>query len=1601
MRIYNPFKNEVYASDFNAYSLSNSYTPALIEDDYDIFLNERFHNSLFCVFIKDEEERKRIFDIVCKLKEYGKIDLASCNITIKKIVLNRKEKILFAFYVSIESNIDRENVNPICFLNEFIRFANKLCEFNISLNEKLISKANYSTDEWLLLKSIFYFEKKDGLSSDEIKSENDKILIDIIFKCHYEEESMFDDFEKSEAYELENFKYSLTIFKLFYDYYKNNKIDKDILKVFEDELDLICNNKNDRCIKRDGISFDFCKAYVQLDCCSKICKALIVPNYNHLSVCEKNEEYVKYMGKSLAYKIFENSSDMFYIVKNILTDNRFEDSLNISFKGLLFDINGTFIGYRYDDNYNKFKCTPLLLNQIEFTDETSGYVIKFFWELFTFVNKFRVEEKSDVEEINIKEDICFYPTSKNADTYHFYFKDEYSYYKALYSSSSKIKNEIVFFFLETYSKYIKNNYKDVTKDSIYDILEFILLPPLVARELFHYMFFEDKSIDVDWIYYEFFADFMKDNKFNSLKNIFYYSKYGNNFLNIEFIFEDDLKEKLNLDEPNTNTNIVLNDDKCAYIFKRVREFGPFNGTIEKNKEYLNKLNILSDKIHILRVKTIILSKKISSSGMYFVKGYVTDRHEGKPLNEILTSGITNKDFIKISLEFFSRFGENSMSFDSLSNVTMDDNYNFYISIVNPFEFRTHYNAKEDVFITEILSHLSRKGIEIPGIDIEYICNQTKFLDFSEFLEDEYDRLRVFCKEHNIWHEKGKMCPICEKTLFDIEPYINDNSISSRNLIYEDKYAKYYSIWYNRVCIKVYKEDVIDLKRQEKIIDTMVKHYNEDKNFYLQEYFVPVKKAVIFSTKTFVGYVYDYVNFDEFKDLVEFPSLLKIKSFVLLYKQVQSLQKKNIFFARSPYDKLLFTSKKKNQIQILNIDLISSENSELKEDLSHESEKYLKDYITAQVALNKAELKGLDTNTSSVENLIINLKEFAGGMVKQCMVHGIHYHKDFVFCPLCHPNFDMSTFNDNMITLNVKRLQETSKEIGKGGEAIVYEYEQDTLAKIFKEDVNIDLKVNIILKIIERRDILEKFNKQNSKFVFVIPEKIIKDSNTNSIVGYTLKKVNGKSVVTLRDKEKVEELNLSKKDVLEILIAFGEGIEYLHHNANIFIGDLNNNNIMFDTDKTVYFIDFDGMGVDDIYPQVFTPGYVDPIAEQNYTITKEHDWYSFAIQAFYYFTYTHPFNGVYYSYDLGRNLNRVERMERHLSLLGDHDIKLPKVAVSFEWMKKCGLYKVFLGIFENDTRENITPYLKKYYKKKYLVDFQSSASYSDFSETKTTKKGTVSVEKISLFNTDDCKKIINSFSYILNSNKLNIVLSTGTFTYPYGRLEYETIYNVILSNDERFIYVVYSKIVEVYDRVSETSTVFDKFENSKVVVNDNVLYYFNLNNNLIKAEFFEASDYVEKKIKIKENFDNTSFSVVENKKFVFLSRKDSVDSIYCNDILFHEATNIYDLQHNVLYDDKLKKWLIVNSAGQCVIIHSDGGKTCFTDEKILETVLSNVIFEYGNIYVPLNGAIYIRNTKKNTTKLISCDIVTKDSKIIIRKRAFVIINENQAYEYKKA
>ena len=122
-----------------------------------------------------------------------------------------------------------------------------------------------------------------------------------------------------------------------------------------------------------------------------------------------------------------------------------------------------------------------------------------------------------------------------------------------------------------------------------------------------------------------------------------------------------------------------------------------------------------------------------------------------------------------------------------------------------------------------------------------------------------------------------------------------------------------------------------------------------------------------------------------------------------------------------------------------------------------------------------------------------------------------------------------------------------------------------------------MKDIFISKIMQKAETLKETSK-NAQYEYIVPEEILVDNS--QMYGYIMKKVVGLPISVLKDKQVIKKLGFTKKDILEILITVGNGIEGLHSN-NIFIGDLNGRNILFNTSKRVFFLDFDGMGVDDI------------------------------------------------------------------------------------------------------------------------------------------------------------------------------------------------------------------------------------------------------------------------------------------------------------------------------------------------------------------------------------------------------------------------------------
>lgn len=96
MKIYNPFKNEVYTSSFSKKSISRFYDNIRTTKIEEIYVKGKK-----CLFvINDEEIGKKIYKIIKYLKDTG-VNIFTRNLSfrISKIVTNWSHDRIFAFYV--------------------------------------------------------------------------------------------------------------------------------------------------------------------------------------------------------------------------------------------------------------------------------------------------------------------------------------------------------------------------------------------------------------------------------------------------------------------------------------------------------------------------------------------------------------------------------------------------------------------------------------------------------------------------------------------------------------------------------------------------------------------------------------------------------------------------------------------------------------------------------------------------------------------------------------------------------------------------------------------------------------------------------------------------------------------------------------------------------------------------------------------------------------------------------------------------------------------------------------------------------------------------------------------------------------------------------------------------------------------------------------------------------------------------------------------------------------------------------------------------------------------------------------------------------------
>ncbi|MCI8617496.1 MAG: hypothetical protein HFJ60_04545 [Clostridia bacterium] len=1526
-------------------------------------------NNKLVVVVNDAEIGRQIYDIIKFLKN-NKVSISTSEISfeVKKYFVDKENTVqIFSTRFSGEK---WETLSKIERLKRLVAFVSVM-----KMKGYILDKAKFRSDKCNSISAFLsFFTLEDG-EVDEIIAKG--CLIEYIHYVLSDGGDLKEFYEKmhkeNKARNILEFPYKFPIIKMCYFYHVYDIMPESVYQVLiSEEFEEACSNE---------VYYANSLLINEREC------GISSP------ILEESEEYIIYEGNIKIYKKISSKFEEFMKDDNNL--KKYEDDIYEQVERTVIDIRGNIIGYKFLKQELKENNSIL---EIQFENQAS--ILNFVSFMYDYLQEV-TSKKSYIVDRNIN---CF-SVEKSLiciDRYNEKFKitDIRSIYKLLNNSNN---GQLLIVFFKLLFQYCKQRYGELKNEKEFlEKDEVRYLPPIVAKEFVKYAL--DKSTGYGNEVVNIFFNFLCHNKkdFDYPCTCFYDSTFYNPLI-IPFEFDYQIKDIYGIDVEK-GINQEISHERRIVTFNRSKNLP---SEIEKKEkitaEIEKKIFRFEDEhVRFVELSEIIYSTELNSDNMYKFIGYIINNN-GKSLTDELLVSLNNKELLKVIAYLFKKFDRYYIPLDT---IYMNDNFEFYINIWDEkFKIkRCEYNGTETNFTEMIYQHLIGIGCN-PNILIS--------IDFSagkDWMLSTVNWLNSYCKEHDIYYNNNRSCPICQQTKLHIDSIDEESDV-----LFEDEYAKYHILknTYNQDAIlKIYKKSLVGIANIEKNIDDIITKRLLPKELNLgQDGFIPDKKVI--QNNEFIGctYTYDFdfgseflekfrdVNID-LSDNQRLKNRARLKCLIRLMLQVQSIVNSGLAFTANPFGNVILNKQYKKQVQILNIDFISKEGDTI------ETLKWTCEYVSKVISSDTSIEVDISDCSGDFYKLLDRLQNLSEEMTKYCTIHNFYYNKRHILCPKCVEEYQFAQIEEienNMTEIVSKSTIISKKHENSGGEARIYPYKEGRVAKVFKEeaDVNYSLKTVVIVKIIEKRKILEEINNRGYKFKYIIPQEFLVDDEQYNVFGYIMEKVAGKPISDLRDKEVVESYGFTLKDILEILITVGLGIEILHTEANIYIGDLNGSNILFDADKNIYFIDFDGMGVDDIAPECCTDGYIDPVSEKSQNITMKDDWYSYAIQAFQYLTLVHPFDGVYsvIEDDMEIFLEIPEKMEQRISLLGNHEIEVPSIAQSWNWMNE-ELVNVFLDIFEGENRESIVPYLERQYKSLY-----ESEPYQDLNKVIRINSKFIAKE-IKPFG-ENVEKVINEKAVICVDENENSYVAVLTQNKQYNIHLPETmdIINILISKDENFVFAVYSnKVIAV--NLHEDSIIYEgEIQNYKnVVVDGNSLYFIGISNGkeiIFKKEFVIEGTAQEERIEFLANIKTKCFLVKFNSKFVLVKQgANDEDDIYCNSEKFCSIkTSSRNCEYNIIYDETTKMWLVVNSERNGIIIKPNGD---FEKIKIKQNVnIQRIVFFKGCIYKLSKGELSITNVTDDQwdkKSMVYDKIMTPNSILYdINTKGFSIITENVLYK----
>lgn len=543
---------------------------------------------------------------------------------------------------------------------------------------------------------------------------------------------------------------------------------------------------------------------------------------------------------------------------------------------------------------------------------------------------------------------------------------------------------------------------------------------------------------------------------------------------------------------------------------------------------------------------------------------------------------------------------------------------------------------------------------------------------------------------------------------------------------------------------------------------------------------------------------------------------------------------------------------------------------------------------------------------------------------------------------------------------------------EGGEGEIYEY-NGKIVKIFKPHIDIaakERKVNALSKLILPE-------------AAVTPIDIVTD-NRGRFIGYCMKKVEGEEFKRLSSRKFVETNNIDIKFILSLLVKLKSALDEIH-DKNIYVGDLNDQNILFDMNGNVYLIDCDSWSVGSDKCSVAMDLFKDPdLMADNFDECTDN--YAFSVLAWKCLTRIHPFGGT-----MKPDMAILDRMKKGISVIDRKEITLPRTVKSWKGFSP-DLLLEFKSVFEGGNRilkdnledmMNNLSFCKK--DREYYYSKFSSCPYCD-SAAKVNKKpvscGMVGGLKLyAMYDIEKIKMVFDRNTFLGNDG----IVWNGNNSVPYStaiRYYFLGTGETVLDNGDSFSFC------------TGKDYVIGKKHRTEICVDLNEIYYITQQNTFAEMTVLPSGNAIKNICKV----SGTSYFEVSGGNYCILNCYDGKIIVSVNGLNTVIDFNSPVVNYGIHWDDITGSWLIIleDSKGKFFTYVIGNGIEYKTDAIKYECQLSFPCISNSTIFIPIDGKIRGFNYRKSAFKDFECSVVSEDSKLIKEKNKFVIVNPENVY-----